>query len=66
MATIMKVTVLWEVALCILCRGTNVWKRNAAFILRVKGVRPEDGGSISPRNLCAYLPNYTASHLKSQ
>jgi len=48
MATIMKVTVLWDMALCSLCRGTKVWKRIATFILRVKGVHPEDGGSRSP------------------
>lgn len=66
MATITKVTALWDVAQCSSCRGTNVGKRTATFILRVKGVSPEDGGSRSPRNVCAYLPNYTASHLKSQ
>jgi len=65
MATIMKVTVLRDVTQCRLCRGTNVWKRTATFILRVKGFRLEDRGSRSPRNVCAHLPNYTASHLKS-
>jgi len=66
MATIMKVTVLCDVALCSLCRDTNIGKRTATFIFRVKGFRPEDGGNRSPRNVCAYLPNYKASHLKSK
>ena len=66
MATLMKGTVFRDVALCSLSRGTNVWKKTATFILRVKRDCLEDGDSRSPRKVCVYLPNYTASHFISQ
>jgi hypothetical protein len=54
MATIIKVTVLWDMTPCSLYRGTNLCKKTATFILRVKGVHPEDGGSRFLRKVCVF------------